>query len=124
MQRTFERLEVWQKARRLVKLTYELVSKFPIHERYGLSDQMRRAAISIPSNLAEGSGRTSYKEKAHFCEISYGSMMELSSQLILAVDFDFLSKKDIEEAQSLIDDLERQLCAFRKHLLTKANTPA
>lgn len=85
---------------------------------------MRRAAISIPSNLAEGSGRTSYKEKAHFCEIAYGSMMELCNQFILAVDLGFLMETEIEEPKDLIDNLDRQLCAFRNHLMKKANEPS
>lgn len=124
MERSFERLTVWQKSRQLVKLVYQLVSRFPYEEKYGLADQLRRAVISISSNLAEGSGRVSYKEKAHFCEIAYGSMMEVSCQLILAVDLGFLSEEEINVPQSLIDELDRQLCAFRRHLVNKAGEPS
>ena len=121
MERSFEKLTVWQKSRELAKLVYQLVSQFPSEEKYGLGDQLRRAVISIPSNIAEGSGRISYKEKAHFCEIAYGSMMEVSCQLVLAVDLGFLTAQEIAKSQSLIDELDRQLCAFRKHLISKAN---
>jgi len=121
MERTFERLAVWQKSRQLVKNVYQLIAQLPLQEKYGLSDQMRRSVISIPSNLAEGSGRISYREKAHFCEIAYGSMMELSCQLILAVDLGFFAEEDTVESQMLIDELDRQLCAFRRHLVAKAN---
>ena len=73
---TFEKLEAWKKARFLVKDTYTLISKFPTTERFGLSSQLGRAIISVPSNLAEGCGRPSIKERIHFIEIAYGSLME------------------------------------------------
>ena len=72
---SFERLAVWQKSRLLVKNIYAITNGFPEREKFGLTDQLRRAAVSISSNLAEGSGRISVKEKIHFCEISYGSLM-------------------------------------------------
>lgn len=123
MERPFEKLEVWQKSRKLVKIIYQLVSRFPASEKHGLSDQLRRAVISVSSNLAEGSGRISYKEKSHFCEIAYGSLMEVCCQLMLAVDLGFLSGEDIESPLALIDELDRQLCAFRRHLVNKAKLP-
>ena len=72
---TFETLDVYQKARKLVKDIYFLLEKFPSTERYALCDQIRRAAVSIPSNIAEGRGRFSVKERVHFVEIAYGSLM-------------------------------------------------
>ena len=124
MERSFEKLEVWQKSRKLVRMIYQLVALFPANEKHALSDQLRRAVISVSSNLAEGSGRISYREKSHFCEIAYGSLMEVCCQLMLAVDLGFLEEPAIEEPMTLIDELDRQLCAFRRHLVGKANGPA
>ena len=73
----FERLDVWQQARQLVVQVYKLLEKFPKEEKYALCDQLRRSVISIPSNIAEGSGRIAKKETIHFLEIAYGSLMEM-----------------------------------------------
>lgn len=74
---SFENLDVYKKARELVRDVYRLQNTFPIEERYALGDQVRRAAVSITANLAEGSGRQSIKEKMHFIEIAFGSMTEV-----------------------------------------------
>ena len=73
---SFEKLNVWQEARTLVVDVYHLLDSFPQIEKYALCDQIRRAITSVPSNIAEGSGRSSLKEQMHFLEISYGSLME------------------------------------------------
>ena len=83
---SFEKLEVWQETRKLVSEIYRLVSKFPKEEKYALSDQIRRAIVSVPSNIAEGTGRGSLKEQIHFVEIAFGSLMEAYCQLQLASD--------------------------------------
>lgn len=72
----FERLVAWQKAKELALCVYQLVATFPQHEQFALSSQIKRAVISVPSNIAEGSGRTSMKEKIHFLEIAFGSLTE------------------------------------------------
>lgn len=78
---SFENLGVYQKSRALVKEVYSLQSKLPAEERYALGDQIRRSITSVTSNIAEGSGREGYKDKAHFCVIAFGSLMEAFSQL-------------------------------------------
>ena len=78
----FENLNAWKESRKLVVAVYQLLDQFPKFEKYALCDQIRRAIVSVPSNLAEGSGRTSPKEQLHFYEISYGSLMESYNQLI------------------------------------------
>ena len=93
---SFENLKAWQCARELVKKVYKLLPKFPVEERFALCDQIRRAMISVPSNLAEGSGRMSKAEQRHFYEISYGSLMEVYNQLILSVDLGYLTEDDIK----------------------------
>ena len=77
----FEKLRAWQEARKLVKSVYKLLDKFPKHEQYALCDQLRRAVISVPSNLAEGNSRVAIKEQIHFFEIAFGSLMEVYCQL-------------------------------------------
>lgn len=81
----FEKLEVWQLSRLFVTSVYKLIAGFPHEEKYALCDQIRRAAVSVPSNIAEGSSRTYPKEQKHFIEIVYSSLMEVYCQLILAI---------------------------------------
>jgi four helix bundle protein len=89
MGKPHEQLEVWKFAMQLVKAVYQMTSDFPAEERYGLAQQMRRAAVSIPSNIAEGAGRNGAKEYLHFIGVARGSLAELETQLQLAVMFGF-----------------------------------
>lgn len=88
---SFENLETYNQAMRLVKMTYDLTEKFPNHEKYGLYNQIHRAIVSIPSNIAESCGRKSYKEKIHFIEIAYGSLLESYCQLQIAVNVNYIT---------------------------------
>ena len=117
----FERLEVWHVARELVTKVYHLLSKFPVEERFALCDQIRRAAISVPSNIVEGDSRISPKEQMHFVEIAYSSLMELYCQLVIAVDLGYLQKEwsEVIEANRLIDQTARMLSGLRKSLENK-----
>jgi four helix bundle protein len=89
MGKPHEQLEAWKSAMQLVKAVYQMTSDFPIEERYGLAQQMRRAAVSIPSNIAEGAGRNGAKEYLHFIGVARGSLAELETQMQLAVMLDF-----------------------------------
>ena len=80
----YRKLVAYQKAKEVVKRTYKLLKKFPAEERYAMCDQLRRASVSITSNIAEGVNRYSVKDKSHFIEMSYGSLMEVSSQMEIA----------------------------------------
>jgi four helix bundle protein len=91
MNKPHEQLEAWKSALELAKATYELTSSFPADERFGLVQQMKRAAVSIPSNLAEGSGRNGAREYLHFIGIARGSLAELETQLQLAVMLNFIT---------------------------------
>lgn len=93
---SFEGLEVYKAARLLVRDVYRLQQRFPKAETYALGDQIRRSASSVTSNIAEGSGRNSFKEKTHFIEIAYGSLMEAFSQLQIAQDLGYLTEQDID----------------------------
>jgi len=85
-----EKLEVWKSSMSLVKAIYDITARFPVEERYGLSQQMRRAAVSIPSNIAEGAARYGSKEYAHFISIARGSLAELDTQVKIAIMLGFL----------------------------------
>ena len=119
---TFEKLEAWKKARFLGKDTYTLSSKFPTTERFGLSSQLGRAIISVPSNLAEGCGRPSIKERIHFIEIAYGSLMESLTQLIVANDLGFINDIEFNDIRSRIEEVAKIISGLRKSLISRLPT--
>ena len=109
----FKDLLVWQKAMELVKAVYALSKAFPAEERYALTDQLRRAAVSIPSNIAEGSGRASNADYGHFLSIARGSLYEAMTQLQIAVDLGYLPGLS-PELEALISEIGRMLGAMLK----------
>ena len=111
---SFEKLEVWQKSRLLVKEIYLITKKFPEDEKFGLTSQVRRAMISVSCNIAEGTSRWSDKEKVRFIEIAYGSLMEVVNCLILAHDLEYLSKDKILDLRSNIDIIASKLNGLKK----------
>ena len=106
-------LRVYKEAKELVILVYQLLRKFPHEEQYALCDQLRRAVISIPSNIAEGMGRVSHKEQIHFLEIAFGSLMEVSAQLDIAKDIDYITQSDLDEADKQISIVAALLSGLR-----------
>lgn len=98
----FKKLEVWIKAMEIAKCAYELTSDFPSEEKYGLTSQLRRSAVSIPSNIAEGAGRNSKKEFNQFLAIARGSAAELNTQLILAESFNYISNESLGKIEAEI----------------------
>ena len=116
MIKNFKNLSIWKRSRSLVKSIYLATNDFPKNEMFGLISQIRRAAISIPSNIAEGCGRTTNKELSRFLDISIGSICEIETQLYLAFDFKFISK---ENAKALIDEIveiRKMIIGFQKTL--------
>lgn len=111
----FERIEAWHLARAFNQQVYRLTRAFPQDEAFCLTAQLRRAAVSISSNIAEGSGRNSDADFAHFLEIAYGSLMECISQLYLALDERYLSKSELDK---ILDDAH--LLASKIASLSKA----
>ncbi len=95
--KNFTDLIAWQEAQKLILRIYKITKNFPREERYSLTDQIRRAAISVTSNIAEGFSRNSYKEKIYFYSIAQGSLTELQNQLILSKDLGYLSNSDFDE---------------------------
>ena len=118
----FENLNAWKESRKLVVAVYQLLDQFPKFEKYALCDQIRRAVVSVPSNIAEGSGRTSLKEQLHFYEISYGSLMESYNQLILAADLHYIEEKSLDDLRPQIDIVARMLNGLRASLIKTLNT--
>ncbi|MCK0131596.1 four helix bundle protein [Flavobacteriaceae bacterium F08102] len=118
MIKDFKDLIVWQRAMELVTEVYRLVKKLPKEERFALSDQIRRSAISIPSNIAEGQGRNSTKEFIQFLSIAKGSKAELETQLLLCVKVTYLTNLEIEKATNLIQEVGKMLNALQKSLTT------
>ncbi len=112
----YKNLKIWEKGMALVKLIYQLTKKFPKEEIYGLTSQIRRSGISIPSNIAEGSQRGSDKDFANFILIAKGSLAELETQIILAEDFNYIQNNELEEALNKTDELDKMLLAFHKKL--------
>ncbi|ERI64557.1 TIGR02436 family protein [Capnocytophaga sp. oral taxon 863 str. F0517] len=114
----FKDLILWQRAMDLVVEVYNLVKRIPKEELFALSDQIRRAVISIPSNIAEGQGRNSSKEFIHFLSIAKGSKAELETQLLLCVRINYLTESEIEKAMSLIEEVGKMLNSLQKKLTT------
>lgn len=106
---SFEKLNVWQEAKKLVVDVYHLLDSFPKFEKYALCDQIRRAIVSVPSNIAEGSGRRSLKEQIHFLEISYGSLMETYNQLLIAIDLTYITEESVEAIKPSIDAVAKMI---------------
>ena len=119
MLKNFKELKVWQKAYQLCLEIYSITKKFPDEEKYGLSSQMRRAAISVPANIAEGYGRKTIPDYVRCLYIAYGSICELETQLLLSGDLNYLS----EETQNILigrnNEVERMLMALIKSLENK-----
>jgi len=109
---SFEKLEVWHLARQLVKMIYKLTENFPNTEKFGLTSQIRRAAVSVASHLAEGSCRKSKKDSARFTEISFSSLIETLNQLIISVDLDFLTIEELDQIRPKIEELTNKLNAY------------
>ena len=105
----YRKLIAYQKGKEVVKRTYQLLKNFPAEERYAMCDQLRRASVSISSNIAEGINRFSVKDKAHFVEMAYGSLMEVSSQFEIAEELGYISSEDRLSMDMLIEEEARLL---------------
>ena len=118
----FEKLDVWKTSRKLVTEVYHLLHTFPSIEKYGLADQLRRAVISVPSNIAEGSGRCGVKDKLRFIEYAYGSLMEVYCQLILTCDLKYIDEENLTDIKQLIDSISLMLNGMRKYQFQHLNS--
>ena len=117
-QYSYKTLNVYQDAKKFVVDVYKLLKLFPSEEKYALCDQIRRAAISVTSNITEGVSKFSKKEKAHFLEIAYASMIEVDSQLDISVELGYITTEQYKEIHGQVCGIGRQLSALRSKILT------
>ena len=110
---SYRKLRVYQQAKDLVIYVYRLMSLFPKEEQYALCDQLRRAVISVPSNIAEGMGRASVKEQVHFIEIAFGSLNEVMCQLELARELNYISDIQLKDSEVLVKSIAQMLSGLR-----------
>ena len=114
--RSYQDLEVWKLSINFVKEIYRLIEKFPPIEIYGLTNQIRRAVVSIPSNIAEGQGRSSAKEFRQFLAIALGSLAEIETQLIITREINFLGSEETEPLLVTIDRIRKMIKALSKSI--------
>lgn len=118
----YKNLDAYKESKSLVIMVYALLKKFPREEQYALCDQLRRAVISVPSNIAEGSGRTSSKDQAHFFEMAFGSLMEVNCQIDIAHDLGYVTKEDVENVEKHVRAIAALLSGLRRKLLGESLT--
>ncbi|MSU28527.1 MAG: four helix bundle protein [Pedosphaera sp.] len=118
----FEKLDVWQRANEFADLVYKVTKTFPKDKRFGLTDQMRRAAVSVSSNIAEGSARSSRNDNARFLEIATGSLFEVVAQSFISRRQGFLTEPDFKTLYATADELGRMLSGLRRSLRESART--
>ena len=109
---TYKDLTVWQKSMLLARRIYEITARFPSDEKFGLVSQMRRCAVSIPSNIAEGYGREGEREHSHFLFVSLGSSNELETQMILSHDFRYVDEENYQEIMNLNSEVNKMLSSL------------
>tara|TARA_R110001583_G_scaffold36657_1_gene120678 strand:- start:1069 stop:1443 length:375 start_codon:yes stop_codon:yes gene_type:complete len=119
---SFEKLNVWKEAVDFTKSIYLLTNTFPESEKFGVINQLRRASVSIASNLAEGTSRNTNKDKAHFSTLAFSSLMEVLNQLIISKELNFISEENYEKLREDISKISNMLNALRKAQLNNELT--
>lgn len=117
--KTFKDLEAWKSSHKLVLMTYRLTQKFPKTEQFGLTNQMRRASVSIASNLAEGFGRKTKKDKEHFYSMSLGSLRELEAQITIALDLEYITKEEFDIFDNLSVFISKLISGLQKSTMDR-----
>lgn len=121
--KNYKELKVWQKAYHLCIEIYKITKDFPKEERYGLISQIRRASVSVPSNIAEGYGRKTTREYIQALYVAYGSNCELETQILLSGDLGYIKPEDSEKLQGVLGDVERMLMGLIRSLENRHLTP-
>jgi four helix bundle protein len=119
---SFEKLSVYNDIKAMIKLIYQSSKNFPVDERFGLANQIRRAAVSVLANLAEGSGRTSPKDQAHFFQISYSSLLEVLAESTVAIEMEYINNSLSIDLRNLIEKISYKLSKLRSEALSRINT--
>ena len=118
----YRKLIAYQKSKEVVKRIYKLLKKFPAEEHYAMCDQLRRASVSITSNIAEGVNRYSVKDKSHFIEMAYGSLMEVSSQVEIAEELGYITEEDRRSMDLLVEEVARLLSGLQNSYKQSTNS--
>ena len=111
---TYRKLRVYHEAKKYVLLIYQLIKAFPQEETFALSDQLRRASVSIVSNIVEGASRSSQKEQAHFIEIAYGSLSETMCQIEIAYELSYIDSRQLKEVEELYNTIAQMLSGLKR----------
>ena len=112
----YQNLKVWQKGKELAVAVYKATAGFPAHENFGLTTQLRRSAVSVASNIAEGAGRNTKGEFIQFLGIATGSIYELETQLMIATELGYMKEEHFRDIQPLVHEVSKMLYSFRQHL--------
>ena len=116
---SYRRLVVYQHSRKYVKTIYTLTKTFPKEELFALTNQLRRAAISVTSNIAEAMGRLSEKDKLHFIEFTFGSLYETMSQIEVALDLEYITQQQYDDIETQVSDIAKMLSGLRASIIRK-----
>ena len=117
----YKKLQAYKMAKEFTVYVYSLLKKYPAYEQYAICDQLRRASVSIPSNIAEGMGRMAIRERIHFLEISYGSIMEVLCQLDISYSLGYINETELSTAEAKATTLTKVMSGLRKSLTDKMN---
>lgn len=115
MDNSYKKLDTYIRAKQIVRIIYDYTKRFPDDEKFALSSQVRRAAVSVPSNIAEGLSRTPIKEQCHFLDIAYGSLMEVDCQLEIACDLHYITEEEYNKTYTEITILGKMLIGLKTH---------
>ena len=118
---SFEKLEVWNESKEFTKSIYTITTTFPDQEKFGLVSQLRRASVSICSNIAEGSARNTYKDKAHFTTMAFSSAIEVINQLVLSFEMDFISEEVYSKLRLELESITNKLNGLRNYQTNQIN---
>jgi four helix bundle protein len=120
----FKELIIWQKSRELVKRCYLITSEFPNEEKFGLVSQIQRASVSIPANIAEGSGKSSDKDFSRYLEMAISSAFELETLFLVSYDLGLISSKKNSDILLLIQEIQKMIYVFKKNIIGKRIKPS
>ncbi|MBK9042470.1 MAG: four helix bundle protein [Saprospiraceae bacterium] len=118
----FEKLEIWQLSKNLTVMIYNTTKDFPDSEKFGITNQLRRAAVSIPTNIAEGVNKTSEKERSRYLQIAYGSSMEVISLLLISNELNYIYSEDLEKYRIIINEISNKINAYNRKLNTHSKS--
>lgn len=118
----FEKLEIWQLSKNLAVMIYNLTTTFPDAEKFGIINQLRRAVVSIPTNIAEGVNKITEKERSRYLQIAYGSSIEVISLLLISNELNYISSEDLEKYRIIINEISNKINAYNRKLNTNSKS--